>query len=211
MSTTILNQLSSQVGDRSESANHQVALQCQEHPELLAEIAQGLSSKEAARAGDCAEVITQVALEQPHLVAPYAGALTALLNHKNTRARWESAHALALIAALTPETIQLLLPTLAEKVRRDPSIIVRDYAVDILAGYAFSGATAAREAFPLLKEALAVWGGRHAGHALLGLVHVASTAPELRAALCEIAQEYSQSEKGVVRKAAKALQRAARE
>lgn len=102
-----------------------------------------------------------------------------------------------------------MLPALADMVRCDPSIIVRDYAVDILAGYASCGTAAAREAFPLLKAALVVWDGRHAGHALLGLAQVASAAPELRATLGEIAREYGQSAKGVVRKAAKALQRAA--
>ncbi len=58
---SILNQLSSQAGDRTEAANRRVVAQCLADPTLLAEIAGGLQSKEAALAGDCAEVMTKVA------------------------------------------------------------------------------------------------------------------------------------------------------
>lgn len=205
---SILTKLSSQVGDRSEYSNRKVVIQCLDDPDLLAEIAEGLRSKNAALVGDCAEVLTQVAEQHPDWVASYAEALTALLSHKTTRVRWEAMHALALVAASAPTVVSSLLPTLAEKVRTDSSVIVRDYATDAIANYAATGKLAAERAHPLLREALTVWNGKHAGHALKGLVNVARQAPALRDELYAIGEEYSRSGKGVVRKAVKELLRA---
>lgn len=203
-----LTKLSSQVGDRSEYSNRKVVIQCLDDPDLLAEIAQGLKSKNAALVGDCAEVLTQVAEQHPDWVAPYAEELTALLSHKTTRVRWEAMHALALVAVSAPTVVSSLLPTLAEKVRTDSSVIVRDYTTDAIANYAATDKSAAERAYPLLKEALTVWNGKHTGRALKGLVNVARQAPALRDELYAIGEEYSRSGKGVVRKAAKELLRA---
>jgi hypothetical protein len=202
---SILSKLSSQVGDRSEYSNRKVVIQCLDDPDLLAEIAEGLNSKNAALVGDCAEVLTQVAEQHPDWVAPYAEGLAVLLNHKTTRVRWEAVHALALVAASAPTVIAPLLPTLAEKIRADSSVIVRDYATDAIANYAATGKPAAERAYPLLKEALTAWDGKHAGHALKGLVNVAMTMPTLSDELRAIAEEYSLAGRAVVRKSAKEL------
>ena len=206
---SILSKLSSQVGDRSESSNRQVVLECLNAPDLLGEIAEGLRSKDAALVGDCAEVLTQVAEQHPDWVAPYAEALAALVSHKKTRVRWEVMHALALVTASAPAVIEPLLPKLAEMIRADSSVIVRDYATDALANYAALDHAAAEKAYPLLKEALTVWGSKQAGHALKGLANVAMQVPALRDELHSIAEKYASSDnRAVVRKAAKALLKA---
>ncbi|HOH30356.1 MAG TPA: hypothetical protein PLC40_11825 [Candidatus Hydrogenedentes bacterium] len=205
---SILAKLSSQVGDRSEYSNRKVVIQCLDDPDLLAEIAGGLKSTNAALVGDCAEVLTMIAEQQPDWVAPYSEALAALLNHKVTRVRWEAMHALAFVATSAPTAIGSLLPTLAEMIRADSSVIVRDYATDAIANYAATGKSAAERAYPLLKEALTVWNGKHAGHALKGLTNVAKKVPALREELYAIGEEYFQTGKTVVRKAAKELLRA---
>ncbi|MDX9954562.1 MAG: hypothetical protein RBT75_10725 [Anaerolineae bacterium] len=202
---SILVKLSSQVGDRSEGANRQVVVQCLEDPNLLDAIVAGLRSQEAALVGDCAEVLTQVAEQHPDWVAPHAAALAPLLNHKATRVRWEATHALALVALPAPAVIADLLPELAEKIRTDSSVIVRDYATDAIANYAATGKPAAERAYPLLKEALTAWEGKHAGHALRGLCNVATMAPALVDELRVIAADYSLAGKAVVRKVAKEL------
>jgi len=206
---SILTRLSSQVGDRSEYANRKVVLQCMDDPDLLDEIAEGLKDKNAALVGDCAEVLTKVAEVHPDWVAPYAGALAALLDHKTTRVRWEAVHALALVATSAPATITAVLTRLAEMVRTDSSVIVRDHAVDAIANYAATGKAAAVRAYPLLVEALTVWNGKQAGHALMGLSNVALLVPELHDELRAIAEEFSLAERPVVRKAARALSRMA--
>lgn len=203
---SILNQLSSQTGDRSEYHNRKAAIQCLEDPALLEEIAAGLRQKNAALLGDCAEVMTMVAVDRPEWVAPYAGALAALVGHKTTRVRWEAVHALALVAERCPEVIGGLLPELAVRLRGDASVIVRDYATDILAGYAASGPSAAESAYPLLKEMLTAWDGKQAAHALKGLASVAGQVPALRGEVRAIAAEFARAERPVVRKAAKELE-----
>ena len=65
---SILNQLSSQVGDRTEASNRRVAAQCLLDPALLDEIARGLKSEDGALVADCAEVMTKVAEEHPEIV-----------------------------------------------------------------------------------------------------------------------------------------------
>jgi hypothetical protein len=205
---SLLKQLSSQTGDSTEASNRRVVVQCLDDPELLTEIAEGLRSSNARLVADCAEVFTHVAEYHPEWVAPYSNQLSPLLNHKHTRVRWESMHALALVVDFTPFTIQTLLPKLTEMLQTDQSVIVRDYATDAIACYASTGTSAAEAVFPLLVDMLALWNGKQAAHALQGMVHVAEQLPEKCPELHLIAEEYSHSGKPVVRKAAKALQKA---
>ncbi len=202
---TILKQVSSALGERSGEANRRVAELCLAQPDLLAEVAVGLTSKNAALAGDCAEVMTMTAGVKPERVAPFAAALLDVLAHKTTRVRWEAMHALAYSAACAPALMAASLPRLAEIFRTDNSIIVRDYAVDAIGNYAGTGQEAAEKAYPLLKEALTLWEGRQAGHALQGLIHVAAAAPRLGAEIREAAIPFLENPKGVVRKTARAL------
>jgi len=202
---SILNQLSSQVGDRTEASNRSVAAQCLLDPALLDEIAKGLKSGDGALVGDCAEVMTKVAEEHPEWVAPYAPLLPELLSHKKTRVRWEAMHALALVAAHTPEIIGPLLPTLDGLIHNDGSTIVRDHAIDAVGNYAQVSPHAAEAAYPILRQALGVWESKHAGHALNGLINVAEIVPRLSVEVRASAEPYREHRKGVVRKAARRL------
>jgi len=202
---SILRQLSSQTGDRTETSNRRVAIQCLEDPDLLVEIATGLGDKNQALVGDCAEVLTMVATDQPELVAAYAGDLTPLLVSKNTRVRWEAMHALSLISSLVPDTMEAFLLRLAEILHSDASVIVRDHATDALAGYASTSDAAALAAYPLLDEMLTLWNGKQAGHALHGMVQVARRLPSLRHQIRQIAEEFESFPRPVVRKAAEKL------
>jgi hypothetical protein len=202
---SLLKQLSSQTGDRTEASNRRVVMQCLDDPSLLREITGGLHSQDVRLVADCAEVFAQVAEYHPEWVAPLAGELSVLLNHPHTRVRWEAMHALALVVDFTPLTIQTLLPKLTEILQNDQSVIVRDYATDAIAFYASTGTTAAEAAFPLLVDMLTLWNGKQAAHALHGMEHIADQLPEKRPELHLIAEEYSRADKPVVRKAAKAL------
>ena len=202
---SLLDQLSSQVGDRTEAANRRVAAQCLINPALLTEIAQGLESDDAALVGDCAEVMTKVAAERPEWVAPYAEALSELLRHKKTRVRWEAMHALGLVAPLAPQVIAAVLPRLSEMLRSDKSVIVRDCIVIALGSYARVGTGAAEDAYPILKEALTAWEGKQAVLALEGLLNVVEVLPGLADELRSVAEAFLEDRKARVRKAAKAL------
>lgn len=205
----IVDRLSSQIGDRTEGSNRQVSDRCLSKPEYLDEIAAGLKADDAALAGDCAEVMTMVAESQPGLVAPHAKALASLLGSKNTRVRWEAMHALALVASLQPKVIAGLLPRLTEIIKTDVSVIVRDHAVDAVGSYAKTGRKAAQAARPILTLALTGWDGKQAAHALAGLANVACTDPGSTEELREVGRQFENHRRGVVRKAAKALVKAA--
>lgn len=202
---SLIKQLSSQTGDRTEASNRRVVVQCLDDSELLREIAGGLHSQDKRLVADCAEVMTQVAEYHPEWVAPFAGELAVLLNHLHTRVRWEAMHALALVVEFTPLTIESLLPKLTEMLQTDKSVIVRDYATDAIACYGSTGTSAAEAAFPLLIDMLTLWNGKQAAHALQGMLYIAEQLPEKLPELQQVAEEYSHAEKSVVRKAAKKL------
>jgi predicted transcriptional regulator len=174
-----LERLSSAAGDSTAAANKAVAREALERPEILAEIAAGLASGDRGLLGDCAEVFTEVAKENPVLVAPYVDRLVPLIGHKDTRVRWEATHALALIAALVSKQIAPLLPDLVAKIERDRSVIVRDCAVIALGEYGRSGSEAARQVFPHLQQALELWQGKHAKLVLEAMSKLAETEPAL--------------------------------
>jgi len=202
---SLLDQLSSQIGDRTEAANRWVSAECLTNPALLTEIAPGLESDDDALVGDCAEVMTKVASERPEWVAPYAEALSELLGHKKTRVRWEAMHALGLVAPFAPHVMDAVLPQLGEMLRTDKSVIVRDCAVMALGNYARVGQRAAEDVHPMLKEALTAWEGKQAALALEGLLNVVEVAPSLADAVSVLAQGFVGDQRARVRKAAKAL------
>ncbi|WP_134702365.1 hypothetical protein [Ammoniphilus sp. YIM 78166] len=202
---SILMKLSSEVGDKTEEANRQVAAECIQHPEFIAEIAEGLQAKKAALAADCAEVMTKVAEVQPQLIVPFAEQLISLLDHKTTKVRWEAMHAISLIAYQIPHLIHPILLALEKILHQDSSTIVRDYTIDTLSQYARAGEKEAQEAFPILREALTVWEGKHRGRVLQGLVFILNAHPGFAIDIRMIAQDYLEDSRGVVKKAAKAL------
>lgn len=209
----ILEQLSSAVSDPTQGANTAAAQRCLdpiEGPALLERIASGLGARSASLAGDCAEVLTQVAEVSPARVAPFARFLLEQLGHKSARVRWESAHALALIAGCVPALIARELPALATIVRSDPSVIVRDYLLDAVAAHAATGEAQARAALPLLREGLALYAGKHAARILRGLLAVAASCPALHDEIRAMAEPLGADPRPGVRKAAAALLRARR-
>jgi hypothetical protein len=149
--------------------------------------------------------MTFVAAEKPQLVAPYADALIARLDHKDTRARWEAMHSLAEIASHVPDKVSLIVPTLAEKIALDKSVIVRDYAILTLGEYGGTSAEAARQAWPPVREALALWDGKHAGKALEAMRKLVAADSTLKAEAQEIAGRFADHQSVKVRTMAKHL------
>lgn len=203
----LLGGLSSQCGDNS--GNRQVAEQCLNNPSLIPEIIQGLEQKDNKIVVDCTEVLTEIALQQPELVAPYGHHLPHLLANKNNRARWEAMHGLALVAGSRPDVIGPMIEQLLEIIEQDKSVILRDYAIDAVGGYAGTGPEAAEKAFPALERSLGVWEGRHARHALDGLGNVVKNIPGEKDTIREIASGYLDSSSGAIKKSAKVLMRLA--
>jgi len=204
---SVLERLSSVAGDPSEASNKAVAREALERPEILDEIALGLEWDDRKLVGDCGEVFTEVAKANPALVAPYVDRIAPLISHKDTRVRWESTHALALVASLVPQQIAPLVPDLVAKIEKDKSVIVRDGAVKALGEYGRSGPEAARDVFPHLLWALAVWDGKHAKLVLEAMSKLMEVEPRLEAEVRAAAQECLDHPRANVRRLARKLVR----
>ena len=202
---SIVNQLTSQAGDRSEKSNLHVARQCLDKPELLYEIIASLTNKDVKLVGDCAEVLCEAARQKPDLIVPLFDHLIPLIQHKNTRIRWESMHAISFIAHLVPDQVIELFPALQQIIKNDGSIIVRDYAIDTIGNYAALKAEFARKAYPFLLEALQAWDGRHAGRVLDALSKIVDFLPDHRSELIEHVKPFENASKKVVQKNASRL------
>lgn len=193
------------MGDSSEASNKAVAREALERPEILDEVAVGLEWDDRKLVGDCAEVFTEVAKENPALVVPYMDRIVPLIIHKDARVRWESTHTLALVASLVPEQVAPLLPDLVAKIERDKSVIVRDHAVQALGEYGRSGPEAAREVFPYLLRALDVWDGKHTRLALEAMSKLLEVEPELKVEVRTAAQGCLNHQRASVRQLAQKL------
>ncbi len=141
----------------------------------------------------------------PALVAPYADRIIPLIDHKTTRVRWESMHALARIASLVPDQITPLIPNLLGKIECDKSVIVRDCTVLALDEYGSSSPVRAHETFPHLEWALWQWEGKHAKLVLEGMAKLVGAEPELEPGLRRAAAECLDHRRANVRKLAKKL------
>jgi len=208
---SVLERLSSVAGDPSEASNKAVAREALEQPDMLDEVAVGLEWNDRKLVGDCAEVFTEVAKENPALVAPYVDRIAPLISHKDTRVCWESTHALALVASLVPEQIAPLLPDLVAKIEKDKSVIVRDCAVLALGEYGRSGSEAAQEAFQHLLRALEMWEGKHAKLVLEAMSKLIEVEPGLEVEVRTAAQGCLDHRRANVRRLAQKLVRSENE
>jgi hypothetical protein len=200
-----LERLSTARAERSEVSNKALAAEALERPEIMDELAAGLALDDRKLLGDCVEVFTEVAKENPALVAPYAERLIPLLGNRDTRVRWEATHAVSLVAALVPAQVEPLLPDLSEKIERDRSVIVRDCAVKAAGEYGTSGPEAARQAFPLLRQALEAWEGKHAKLVLEGMDGLVAVEPALEPEVRSAAQTCLDHKRANVRQLARKL------
>lgn len=201
----ILNQLSSQKGDKTEMSNKLVAEKCIANPKALAEIATGLKDKDKKLQSDCIEVFTLVSEVQPELVAPYADHVLPLLYSKETKTRWEAVHTLSFIAEKVPDTIFSVLPALQSLIEKDKSTIVRDYATDTVANYAKASVNASEKSYELLKFALELWGEKHAKQVFKGFNNVLDNCPDCKAEIHSLAQPYLTANKKIVAAEAKKI------
>ena len=201
----ILNQLSSQKGDKTEDSNKIVAEQCIANQRLLAEIAIGLEDKNKKLQSDCIEVFTLVSEKKPEFIVPYAENIIPLLSSKESKTRWEAVHTLSYIADKIPDIISSILPTLQSLIETDKSTIVRDYTIDTVANYAKTNVETSEEAYELLKSTLDLWGEKHARQVLRGFNHVLDNFPDYKADIHLLVQPYLSANKKIVASEAKKI------
>ncbi|MBI2411242.1 MAG: hypothetical protein HYV32_05115 [Candidatus Kerfeldbacteria bacterium] len=198
---SIITELSSQRGERTEDANRAVASKCLQKPILLKDIIQGLKEDNDNLIADCAEVLTFVAEQNPKLVKPYIKQLLPLLDHKKTKVRWEIIHTLSFIVEEVPTIIRGIFPKLKGIAILDDSTIVRDYATWTIANYANTGKKAAREAVDALQVILDEWKEKQAAKVIQGFIYAIRQDQSLTERLQKLVQKYERSTKGVVKRA----------
>lgn len=203
----IADQLSSARGERGQAANVAVARRCVRDPSLLEDIAAALREGPPRLAADAAEVLTKVAEEKPELVVPHLDLLLAGIGHRNGRVRWESAHAVALVAPHAARRIEEELGVLAGIFRRDPGVIVRDYVLDAVASVGACSERSATAAFALLEEAIPARGAKHAARALAGMGRIVVRHPMLAPRARLHADRLCDHSRPSIAKAARALRR----
>ena len=201
----ILNQLSSQKGDKTEASNQIVAEKCIANPRLLAEIAVGLEDKDKKLQSNCIEVFTLVSEKKPEFIVQYAENIVSLLSSKNTKTRWEAVHTLSYIAEKIPDIISSILPTLQSLIENDKSTIVRDYAVDTIANYAKISAETSEKSYELLKSTLDLWGEKHAKQVFKGFNHVLDNVSDYKAEIKSVVLPYLSANKKIVATEAKKI------
>lgn len=200
----ILNQLSSKQGDTTEKSNRIVAGKCIKNPDLLKDIATGLSADKKLQS-DCIEVFTMVAENHPDLIVPLTDNILPLLSNKETKTRWEAVHTLSFIADKIPEIIFLILPDLQKLIEKDKSTIVRDYTIDTIANYAKVDKDSSAKAFSILKNALVLWDDKHAKQVFKGLNYILDNQPSYKAEIGRIVKPYLDAKKKVVVNEAKKI------
>ena len=201
----ILNQLSSQKGDKTEDSNKLVAENCIANPRLLAEIAVGLEDEDKKLQSDCIEVFTLVSEKKPELIVQYAENILPLLSSKEAKTRWEAVHTLSYIADKIPDIISSVLPTLQSLIEKDKSTIVRDYAIDTIANYAKTNVKTSEESYGLLKSFLELWGEKHARQVLRGFNNVLDHCSDFKAEINILVQPYLSANKKIVVSEAKKI------
>jgi hypothetical protein len=201
----ILNQLSSQKGDRTEDCNKIVAEKCIANPRLLADIAVGLEDRNKKLQSDCIEVFTLVAEKKPESAVPYADNIIPLLSSKEAKTRWEAAHTLAYIADKIPDEIFSILPTLQSLVEKDHSTIVRDYSIDAIANYAKASVETSKKSYKLLKDILELWGEKHARQVFRGFNNILDNVPAYKTEINRLVQPYLSASKKIVATEAKKI------
>jgi len=201
----VLNQLSSQKGDKTEDSNRIVAEMCIVDPRLLAQIAIGLEDSDKKLQSDAIEVFTFVSQVKPELVVPYADNILPLLYSKEGKVRWEAVHTLSCIAEKIPDIVSSILPTLQLLVERDKSTIVRDYALDTMANYAKVSAETSEKSYELLKYALELWGEKHAKQVFKGFNYVLDYFPNMKIEVDLLVRPYLSTNKKIVATEAKKI------
>lgn len=197
----ILGELSSQIGDKTEASNKLVSEKCIQAPELLGEIANGLSSKDNKLAADCAEVLTFVSESHPDLVVSYIDAIVPLLDHKHTKVRWEATHTIAQLAATNASAVKPLLESLWRMALSDKSKIVQDYATVAIGNYGGSSKEAATVALPMLARILEIEGDRQAVRVIEGMNKLLAVNPVLHDDIREIAKSQADNTKSSIKRA----------
>ena len=153
---TVLNQLSSALGQRDEKPNQELAakIASKKDHSAIQELVDNLNNSSKAIQSDCIKVLYEVGEQAPDLIQQYDRAFLQLLNSKNNRLVWGAMTALDTISSINPKGIYNNLGKILE-IADKGSVITKDHAVNILIKLS-THEKYRNETIPLLLEQLKI-------------------------------------------------------
>lgn len=174
-------------------------------------ILRDLRSEERATAESAAVRLHLAAAEHPEILAPFSHELLHALHHDEVRVRIEVTTALARLAEFAPKTMSIFLPVVHELLCEDPSMVVRDKALEIFMRYAKTGRGAAEKVFPYLRDALLLETlGKQTTKLLGGIADIAHLVPRFHKEILALGGRYASGVTSGLRNAAEHLLRVVR-
>ena len=155
MKFEILNQLSSQLGERGDNANIHLAeaIAAAQDAEAVQELIAALPKASAALSSDIIKTLYETGKRQPALIAPYAEVFLKLLRAKNNRLVWGGMMALETIAEISADALYKHVQLVQESIQKG-SVITQDAGIGALSGVASANAQYAQAIMPFLLEHL---------------------------------------------------------
>ena len=153
---TVLNQLSSALGQRDEKPNQELAakIASKKDHSAIQELVDNLNNSSKAIQSDCIKVLYEVGEQAPDLIQQYDRAFLQLLNSKNNRLVWGAMTALDTISSINPKGIYNNLGKILE-IADKGSVITKDHTVNILIKLS-THKKYRNETIPLLLEQLKI-------------------------------------------------------
>ena len=153
---TVLNQLSSALGQRDEKPNQELAakIASKKDHSAVQELVDNLNNSSKAIQSDCIKVLYEVGEQAPDLIQQYDRAFLQLLNSKNNRLVWGAMTALDTISSINPKGIYNNLGKILE-IADKGSVITKDHTVNILIKLS-THEKYRNETIPLLLEQLKI-------------------------------------------------------
>jgi hypothetical protein len=148
---SILERLSSALGERTNSANVALAEDIVRTRNKLAieELITHLNDKHERVSSDCLKTLYEIGEREPKLIADHVDEFATLLTSKKQRAVWGAITALDMAATANPVGVHAHLKAIVRAADGE-SVIARDHAVHILRKLCVVGYE--RECFPILLK-----------------------------------------------------------
>ncbi|MCL6265354.1 hypothetical protein [Flagellimonas myxillae] len=131
---TVINQLSSVLGQKGNDANIALAKEIAEteNKDAIKELVEHLENKDKKIQADCIKTLYETAYIKPGLIADHYSEFLGLLSHKNNRLVWGGMIALMTIADLKSKELYESLDLISDTVNKG-SVITIDCGVEIFA------------------------------------------------------------------------------
>jgi hypothetical protein len=131
---SVLNQLASALGIRSEVPNQQLAAKivAADDKAAVKELVENLQNKKKDIQSNCIKVLYEIGEKKSKLISEFAQEFIKQLDSKNPRMVWGAMSALSAIAAEVPKELFDALPKIMHMADHSGSVIARDHAMYIM-------------------------------------------------------------------------------